>query len=59
MSSPSLDNLVAALKCLPGVGQKSAQRMALHLLERDREGAAGLAEALTIAVKNIDHCARL
>ena len=56
--SPSLQTLIEALRCLPGVGPKSAQRMTLHLLERDREGAAALAEALQQAVARIDHCSR-
>ena len=56
--SPSLQNLIEALRCLPGVGPKSAQRMTLHLLERDREGAAALADALQQAVARIDHCSR-
>ncbi len=56
--SPSLDALIEALRCLPGVGPKSAQRMSLHLLERDREGASALAAALQRAVDNIDHCQR-
>lgn len=56
--SPSLQNLIEALRCLPGVGPKSAQRMTLHLLERDREGAMALANALEEAVEKIDHCSR-
>ena len=44
--SPAFDNLIEALRCLPGVGPKSAQRMALHLLERDRAGAARLRQAI-------------
>ena len=56
MSSPSLDELIASLKCLPGVGQKSAQRMALHLLEREREGAKRIAVALSQALDNVKHC---
>ena len=56
--SPSLQTLIEALRCLPGVGPKSAQRMTLHLLERDREGAVALAEALQQAVARIDHCSR-
>ena len=56
--SPSLADLVDALRCLPGVGPKSAQRMSLHLLERDRDGAISLARALQAAVERIDHCAR-
>lgn len=54
--SPLLDRLIGALRCLPGVGPKSAQRMAFHLLERDRDGARALASALTEAVENIGHC---
>ncbi|MEJ2531549.1 MAG: recombination mediator RecR [Halioglobus sp.] len=56
--SPSLQALIEALRCLPGVGPKSAQRMTLHLLERDREGATALADALQQAVARIDHCSR-
>jgi len=56
--SPSLQELIEALRCLPGVGPKSAQRMSLHLLERDREGASALAVALQSAVERIDHCSR-
>ena len=47
---------MAALRCLPGVGPKSAQRMALHLLERDREGAGRLVDALRLALERIGHC---
>ncbi|MEL7044265.1 MAG: recombination mediator RecR [Pseudomonadota bacterium] len=56
--SPALDALVEALRCLPGVGPKSAQRMALHLMERDREGADHLAEALATAVARVGRCER-
>lgn len=56
MSSPSLDELIASLKCLPGVGQKSAQRMALHLLERDRQGAQRIALAMSAALEKVKHC---
>jgi len=56
--SPSLQELIDALRCLPGVGPKSAQRMSLHLLERDRDGASALAMALQTAVERIDHCSR-
>ena len=56
--SPLLVRLIDALRCMPGVGQKSAQRIAFHLLERDREGASALAAALTDAVKGIGHCSR-
>ncbi|MFO7955394.1 recombination mediator RecR [Thioalkalivibrio sp.] len=51
-----LDELVQALRCLPGVGAKSARRMALHLLERDRDGARRLARAMDNAVARIGHC---
>ena len=54
----SLEELTQALRCLPGVGPKSAQRMALHLLQYDREGARRLAHALGIATENIHHCQR-
>jgi recombination protein RecR len=55
-ASPLLNQLMAALRCLPGVGPKSAQRMALHLLERDRDGAGRLAETLQLALERIGHC---
>ena len=58
MFSPLIDELMQALKCLPGVGPKSAQRMALHLLERDREGAARLADGLHKAVEGVGRCQR-
>lgn len=54
--SPLLAQLVDNLRCLPGVGPKSAQRMAFHLLERNREGGNGLAEALAQAMSSIGHC---
>jgi len=54
--SPLLQQLIDALKCLPGVGPKSAQRMAFYLLERDTDGAKNLAAALTEAVEKIGHC---
>jgi len=56
--SPSLGRLIDALRVLPGVGPKSAQRMAFHLLERNREGAASLARALQEAVDHVGHCRR-
>ena len=56
MFSPLIDELISALRCLPGVGPKSAQRMALHLLERDRQGAARLAQSLDRAVEGVGHC---
>lgn len=48
--------LISALRCLPGVGPKSAQRMAFHLLERNRAGARNLAEKLLQAVERVGHC---
>ena len=54
--SPLLLQLIEALRCLPGVGPKSAQRMAYHLLERDRKGAMALSTALEQAVEFIGHC---
>ena len=58
MKSPSsLDFLTEALRKLPGVGPKSAQRMAYHLMQHDRDGAAMLGRALTQAVEKIHHCA--
>lgn len=57
MRTPSsLEELIAALRCLPGVGPKSAQRMAYHLLQRDQAGARRLAGALTQALDRIRHC---
>lgn len=51
-----LEQLIDALRVLPGVGQKTAQRMAYHLLEREREGGQRLAETLALAVERIGHC---
>jgi recombination protein RecR len=57
MKTPSsLDELIAALRCLPGVGPKSAQRMAYHLLQRDQPGASRLAQALAQALARLRHC---
>ena len=56
--SPALQNLMDALRCLPGVGPKSAQRMAFHLLERNRSGARELAEAIADATESVGHCER-
>lgn len=56
--SPGLARLIEALRVLPGVGPKSAQRMAFHLLERNREGGRALARALDEAVAGIVHCGR-
>jgi recombination protein RecR len=53
----SLEYLTEALRRLPGVGPKSAQRMAFHLLQHDREGAAMLSRALYQAVESVNHCA--
>jgi len=53
---PALEHLVESLRCLPGVGPKSALRMAYHLLQRDRKGAAMLAEALNNALQVVNHC---
>lgn len=59
MEKPAaLDELIQALRCLPGVGPKSAQRMAYHLLQRDQKGAGRLAASLTEALARIRHCAR-
>ena len=58
MFSPLIDELMQALRCLPGVGPKSAQRMALHLLERDREAAIQLAQSLEKAVQGVGRCRR-
>lgn len=55
--SPLLQQLINALICLPGVGPKSAQRMAFYLLERDTDGAKKLSAALAEAVEKIGHCA--
>src|SRR4051795_2527771 len=54
----SLDELINALRCLPGVGPKSAQRMAYHLLQRDKPGAHRLAGALAHALERIRPCER-
>lgn len=54
--SDLLTQLMEALRCLPGVGQKSAQRMAYHLLERNREGGMRLAVALQESLQRIGHC---
>jgi recombination protein RecR len=59
MKTPSsLEDLIGALRCLPGVGPKSAQRMAYHLLQRDRAGALHLAHALSHAVESVKHCSK-
>lgn len=56
--TPLLQDLLAALRCLPGVGPKSSQRMAFHLLERDREGAQRILAALGAALAKIGLCTR-
>ncbi len=58
MSEPALDGLIDALRRLPGVGVKSAQRMAFHLLQHDRDGARRLAASLTHAMQAMRHCQR-
>ncbi len=55
-SSGLLEDLIESLRCLPGVGPKSAQRIALHLLKRDRQAARQLGETLVSAMDNIHHC---
>ncbi|MFZ5663353.1 MAG: recombination mediator RecR [Pseudomonadota bacterium] len=56
--SSLLEQLIEALRVLPGVGAKSAQRMAYHLLERERAGGQRLAEVLAAAMERIGHCER-
>ena len=59
MNAPSsLQALIVALRCLPGVGPRSAQRMAFHLLQRDRSGAQRLATAMHAALERVHHCQR-
>lgn len=53
-----LEQLIEALRCMPGIGRKSAQRIAYHLLRRDREGARRLADALVQAADHVGHCER-
>ena len=55
---PSLNRLIEALRCLPGVGPKSAQRMAFHLLERNRDGGREIAASLAGAIEKLGHCRR-
>src|SRR5271155_4476479 len=54
--TPTLARLIDSLRCLPGVGPKSAQRMAFYLLERDRDGGKILSEALAEALQQVGHC---
>jgi recombination protein RecR len=56
--SPLVDGLIEAMQCLPGVGPKSAQRMVLHLLEREREGGKILAEALRMSLEAVGQCTK-
>lgn len=56
--SQLLEQLIEALRVLPGVGQKSAQRMAYHLLERERDGGRRLAGVMAAAMEQVGHCAR-
>ena len=58
MAEPLIDGLVEALRRLPGVGVKSAQRMAFHLLQHDRDGARRLSSALQEAMQGTQHCQR-
>ena len=55
---PKIEQLIDALRCLPGVGPKSAQRMTFHLLERNRDGGERLANALNQALQQVHHCQR-
>lgn len=55
---PSLEQVISAFQCLPGVGAKSAQRMAFYLLERDKPGGARLSETLNAALEKIGHCSQ-
>jgi len=57
-SSPLIQELIEAFRCLPGVGPKSAQRMAMHLLERNRDGGQKLSSALYEAVEKVGNCQR-
>lgn len=56
MSTHLLEQLIDAFRILPGVGQKTAQRMAYHVLEREREGGQRLADVLSRAIEKIGHC---
>ena len=58
MNPSGLQVLIEALRCLPGVGPKSAQRMAYHLLQHDRKGAQHLGDALSNALASVRHCRR-
>ena len=56
--SPLVNRLIEALRCMPGVGRKSAQRIAFYLLDRDREGARAMAAAISEAMQQVRHCER-
>ena len=56
--TPYLEQLIDALRCMPGIGKKSAQRIAYHLLQHNRNGARQLASALVNAMDHIGHCKR-
>ena len=58
MSNSAIEELIESLRCLPGVGPRSSQRMAYQLLERNRNGAHRLASALSTAMDNVKHCGR-
>lgn len=58
MAVSALENLILSLRCLPGVGPKSAQRMAYHLLQRERLGAQKLSDALASALNDLHQCQR-
>ncbi|MDQ3056990.1 MAG: recombination mediator RecR [Pseudomonadota bacterium] len=58
MSASLLEQLIEAFRVLPGVGQKTAQRMAYHVLERERDGGKRLSQALAVAVEKIGNCTR-
>ncbi len=57
-NTPLIQGLIDALRALPGVGPKSAQRMAYHLLQRNRSGARHLAQALEVAAEQVQQCSR-
>lgn len=57
-ATPAIEGLKQALRRLPGVGPKSAQRLAFHLLARDRDGARQIAEAIRVALERVGHCRR-
>lgn len=56
--SPLITDLVESLRCLPGVGAKSAQRMAFHLLQKNRSGALRLSSVMHDAMEHVNHCQR-